>query len=279
MLDILTAPPRHKMTTPARVLTFDIERRPGVFFSWGPRADYLGRDKQLIRSSTISWAAKWYGQREIMYADIDAVDSTFMQPEQVPGYREMLTGLRDLLDQADVVVGYNSVRFDEAKVRGELARLGIPAPSPFRSVDLMRTTKRMGWDYASLAETLDAFGLGGKLAHQGFSLWVDFLRGDPKARKLMRAYNVQDVAQTERAYDAMRPYIKDHPNLNLWAGNDADGRPLEVCCNCGHDRLRVVPERDSLTALTAYALVECRKCGAHMRRSFIKARTTLRSVR
>lgn len=280
LADDLRRPPSHKMVTPAKVLTFDIERRPGVYLEWGPRnGGFIGRDKQLIRSSTISWAAKWYGQREVMYADIDAVDCTFMQPEDVPGYREMLTGLRDLLDEADVVVGYNSIRFDEAKVRGELARLGIPAPSPFRSVDLMRTTKRMGWDYSSLAETLAALGLGGKMSHQGFSLWVDFMRGDPVARKTMQRYNKMDVTQTERAYDALRPYIKDHPNLNLWAGFDANGNPVEVCCNCGHDSLRTVLERDSLTALTAYALVECRKCHAQMRRNFIKARTTLRSVR
>ncbi|WP_161794549.1 ribonuclease H-like domain-containing protein [Demequina globuliformis] len=267
------------MTTRAKVLTFDIERRPGVYLSWGPRVKYMGREKQLIRSSTISFAAKWYGDPDVTYRAIDPVDSMFMQPEDVPGYRDMLVSIRDLMDQADIVVGYNSIRFDEAKLRGEFARMGIPEPSPYRSLDLMRTSKRMGWDYASLAETLDAFGLGGKVAHQGFALWTDFLRGDTEAHALMEEYNIGDVIQTERAMDAMRPWIKDHPNLNLWAGHDESGNPVEVCCNCGKSELALVEGRSAMTALTNYALVKCKACGAFQRRNFVKARTLLRTVR
>lgn len=279
-MSLTEAVKRHKMTTRANVLTFDIERRPGVFLEWGPRnGGFMGRDKQLIRSSTISWAAKWYGEREVHYAAIEPVESTFMQPEDTPRYRLMLQGLRDLLDEADIVVGFNSLRFDEAKVRGEFARLGIPEPSPFRSVDIMRTVKRMGWDYSSLAETLDAFGLGGKLAHQGFQLWVDFMHGDPKAHATMERYNKQDVVQTERAYDAIRPWIPNHPNLALWAGHDDDGRPLEVCCNCGSDKIATVAGKHAHTAMTAYGLVRCSKCGSHMRRNIVKERIALRPVR
>lgn len=269
----------HKMTTRARVLTFDIERRPGVYFSWGPRAEYLGRDKQIIRSSTISFAAKWYGEKAVIYDSIGGGDSTFAQPEHVNGYRDMLVHIRDLMDVADIVIGFNSIRFDEAKLRGEWARLGITPPSPYRSLDLIRTVRRLGWDYNSLAETLDAFGLGGKLAHQGFTLWTDFLRGDPKARRTMELYNRQDVVQTERAADALRPWIMDHPNLGLWAGHDESGNPIEVCHNCGGDRLTSVRERNAYTAMTAYPLVQCRACGFHMRRNHVRERVALRPAR
>ena len=269
------------MTTPARVLTFDIERRPGVYFEWSPRnGGFMGRDKQAIRSSTISWAAKWYGQRDTMYAaTAPGIDMTFMQPEDVPGYCEMLVGLRDLLDEADIVAGFNSVRFDEARVRGEFVRMGIPEPSPFRSLDVMRTVRRMGWDYSSLAETLDALGLGGKLAHQGFTLWIDYMRGDPKAHRIMERYNRQDVVQTERAMDALRPFMKDHPNLNLWSGYDDQGNPIEVCPTCGSDRLRLVEGKSAMTPLTNYALMQCGKCRAFSRKNYVRARAVARSVR
>lgn len=269
----------HRMTTRARVLTFDIERRPGVYLSWGPKVQYMGREKQLIRSSTISFAAKWYGESEVIYRAVAPVDSMFMQPEDVPGYRDMLVAIRDLLDVCDVAVGFNSIRFDEAKVRGEWVRLGITPPSPYRSLDLMRTVKRLGWDYSSLAETLDALGLGGKVAHQGFALWTDFLRGDPEAHSTMRIYNEGDVIQTERALDALRPWIMDHPNLGLWAGHDESGNPIEVCHNCGSDNLTLVPGRNAHTALTAYPLVECRACGFFMRRNTVRERVALRPAR
>jgi hypothetical protein len=276
---IQNGPQTHRMETRAKVLTFDIERRPGIYLSWGPRADYLSRDKQLIRSSTISFAAKWYGKQEVIFKSIGHGNTLYKSPESTPGYKAMLTTIRDLMDEADIVVGYNSIRFDEAKLRGEWARLGIAQPSPYRSVDLMRTVKRMGWDYSSLAETLSAFGLEGKTAHQGFSLWTDCLAGDPEAWALMEEYNVQDVRQTEAAYDCLRPLIKDHPNLNLWSGFDESGNPVEACCNCGKSELALVEGKSATTALTNYALVECRACGAHMRRNFVKARTTLRSVK
>lgn len=267
------------MTTTAKVLTFDIERRPGVYLSWGPKVHYLSREKQLIRSSTISWAAKWYANPDIMFGSIGHGNTMFLQPDETPGYIDMLQHMRNLLDEADIVVGYNSIRFDEAKLRGEFARVGIAQPSQYRSLDLMRTTRRMGWDYSSLAETLAAFGLDAKTSHQGFELWTACLSGDHDAWALMEVYNRQDVRQTEAAYDAMRPLIKDHPNLNLWSGFDESGNPVEVCCNCGKSELRLVEGKSAMTALTNYALVECKACGTEMRRNFVKARTTLRAVR
>lgn len=271
--------PRHAMSTRARVLTFDIERRPGVYLSWGPRADFLSRDKQLIRSSTISYAAKWYGEPGIMFDSISHRPSMFKQPEDTPGYIAMLRSLRTLLDEADIVVGFNSERFDQRKVAGEFARVGIPEPSPYRTMDLIKTVRRLSWDYSSLAETLAAFGLEGKTSHQGFTLWTDCLNGDPDAWALMEEYNRQDVSQTEAAYDCLRPLIKDHPNLNLWSGFDESGNPVEVCYACGKSELELVAGRSAMTALTNYALVKCSACGTHMRRNFVKARTTLRAVR
>jgi len=281
LADDLRRPPSHKMVTPAKVLTFDIERRPGVYLEWAPRNQgFMGRDKQLIRSSTISFSAKWYDQRGTIYHAIAPVDSMFMQPEDVPGYREMLVALYDLLNQADIVVGFNSARFDQAKVLGEFARLGLGEPSPFRTLDIMRTTKRMGWDYSSLAETLSALGLEGKLAHQGFQLWVDFLRGDTKAHKTMEKYNRQDVVQTERAMDALRPYIKDHPNLGLWAGQDDNGDPLRVCPKCASPDLHIILQKDAATALTRYPLYSCGKCGTRdIRGNHVKERVSVRTAR
>src|SRR5690606_29941046 len=103
------------------------------------------------------------------------------------------------------------------------------------------------------------------------------LNGDPDAWALMEDYNRQDVVLTEQVADALRPYIKDHPNLNLWAAFDDDGRNAAVGANCGSVNLEV--GKPVTTALTQYGGVKCRKCGHTMRRNFVKSRTTLRTAR
>lgn len=272
-----------KAITPARILTFDIETRQGVYLSFGPKAKWLRREQQVIRSSIMSWAAKWYDQDETMFASISHAPSMFKQPESVGGYRKMLTRLRDLLDEADIVVSYNGARFDEPRVRGELVRLGIPEPSPFRTLDLYKTTKRMGWDYNSLAETASAVGIPddeSKTSHSGWSLWVDCLNGDPDAWALMETYNRQDVVLTERVMDLLRPYIKDHPNLGLWAGIDHLGRPVPVCSKCGSGDLHLVGGTGAKTAQTDYALFRCGNCGAtDQRNNFVRSRVYMRTAR
>ena len=270
----------HKATTPAKMLTFDIERRPGVYLSWDNRPNFLSRERQLIPSSTISWAAKWYDQPDTMFASIGHKPSMFKQPGDVPGYRSMLKKLRDLLDEADIVIGYNSARFDEAKVRGEFFAMGIPEPSPFRTLDLYRTTRRMGWDYNSLAETAARCGLAGKTSHQGFTLWTDCLNGDPEAWALMEEYNRRDVELTEEVADVLRPYIKDHPNLGLWAKPPVPGAPIFVCPKCASEDLRLVPGGHADTALTKYPTYKCGNCGAQdTRGNNAQRRVHLRTAR
>lgn len=267
------------MTTRAKVLTFDIERRPRIVFEWDKTDSYTSKDKEIIRSSTICYAAKWYDSDETMFGSIGHGNYMWRQPEQTPGYRKMLQSLADLLDEADIVVGYNSANFDEKKVRGELVRMGLREPSPFRTLDLIRTTRRMGWDYNSLAETAEALGLPGKTQHTGFQLWRDCLVGDADAWALMEEYNRQDVMLTEQVMDRFRPYIKDHPNLGLWADTDQHGDQLRVCPKCAGE-LRLVPGRDAGTAQSRYALHECMSCGARdTRMTVLHARVHTRTSR
>lgn len=269
----------HRMTTRAKVLTFDIETRPGVYLAFSPKVRYLTRDKQMIRSSIISFAAKWYDSDEVIFESISHGNTLYRQPETVPGYKRMLKRLADLLDECDIAVGFNSIRFDEARVRGEIVRAGLREPTPFRSLDLIRTVRRLGWDYSSLAETLSALGLESKTAHQGFELWTGCLTGDAEAWSLMELYNRTDVVRTEQAMDRLRPFIKDHPNLGLWADTDQHGQQARVCPKCAGE-LKLIPDKHGGTAQSRYNLMACQACGARdTRGTVLNARVHTRTVR
>lgn len=269
MGDLTHALTAHRMTTRAKVLTFDIETRPMLGYFWAPKTRYVTPEKVIDYGGMMSFAAKWYGHEDVEF-----------RSDRDDGHDDMVKRLHVLLDRADIVVGYNSDRFDIKRVNVEFARLGLSEPSPFRSVDLIKTVRRkFDFPYARLDEVSREFGITNrKMSHEGFALWTACINGDDDAWDRMKAYNMQDVRLTEVLYDAMRSWIPNHPNLALWAGHDEDGRPKDVCCNCGASELELVPGKSAMTAMTAYALVECQSCRTKMRRNFVKERVALRPV-
>ncbi len=102
--------------------------------------------------------------------------------------------------------------------------------------------------------------LGMKVRHPGFMLWVNTMKGEPRARKVMEKYNKHDVRLLERLYIVLRPWIKSHPNLAVWSGLTNGS----VCPNCGarHSLIR----RGTYTAKTRqYVRFTCKVCGAWSR--------------
>lgn len=254
---------RPKAKTPARILTFDIETAPMLGYFFQAKTRYITPDKVIDQGGMISFAAKWYGDRNVLF------HSTFHD-----GYDDMILALYELLNQADIVVGYNSQRFDVPKVRTAFVVAGLPPLRPFKQVDLIKTIRsQFAFPYNRLDEVAAALGLGRKVTHQGFALWKACMEGDPKAWALMRRYNIGDVRLTERLYDRLRGYIQGHPNLGLWN----DDLLKKACPNCGGTL--TVEAGTARTAQTAYAQYRCGGCGKYMRANFIKGRIDWREVR
>ena len=80
-------------------------------------------------------------------------------------------------------------------------------------------------------DDLGAFlGVGQKVKHGGFVLWLGCMKGDPKAWALMKKYNRGDVDLLERVYLKERPWITNHPAIRP--------RGESVCPHCQSRRLR-----------------------------------------
>jgi DNA polymerase elongation subunit (family B) len=256
-------PQKRKAKTDARILTFDIETSPMLGYFFQAKTRYITPDKVVDKGGMLSFAAKWYDQKEVLFS------STFHD-----GYDTMLENLFGLMDQADIVVGYNSERFDVPKIRTAFLLAGFPPMRPFRQVDLLRTVRnQFSFPYNRLDEVAQALGVGKKTTHQGFGLWTACLAGDPKAWALMKKYNVQDVRITEGVYDRIRGYIPNHPNLGL---HSEDPRKA-VCPNCQSNKL--TEAGTARTAQTGYGMLRCDNCGAYSRNNFIKERISRRIVR
>jgi hypothetical protein len=196
-----------------RVLVIDCETKPSVVYAFNAY-DVNVQPEQVIKSGgIICFAAQWVGEKEIMfYSDWD------------DGHYGMLRAAHKLLSEADAVVGYNSMKFDIPKFRGEFILAGLEDIPPLTQIDVYKTVKQFGLYINKLAFIGPLFELGAKIKHEGFSLWRGVMEGDAKCQKRMKKYCIGDVKLTTRLYLHVKGFIRNHPHL---------GDDRSECGNCG----------------------------------------------
>lgn len=247
------------MTLP-KILTIDIESSPNKADVWSLWNVNVSLNQLNQPSRVICWSAKWYGAPKLLFAS-----------DHHTGHDGMVLAAHHLLDEADIVVGFNTRRFDIPTLNMEFLRQGLGPPSPVRHIDLLQVVKN-NFRLASnkLQHVLEVAGLDGKAKHEGHGLWTACMAGDAKAWGRMRNYCKTDVVRTEQLYDVLKPWVRTHPNLALWSGED------ETCPNCGSgDRQR---RGIAYTAAGAYQQFRCNDCGAWARSSKSVATTSTRSA-
>lgn len=172
----------------------------------------------------------------------------------------MLDAAHSMLSEADVVVGYNSKRFDMLHLNREFVLAGMQPPAPYQQVDLLAVVRRQfKFPSNKLDYVAQALNLGGKTSHTGFQLWVDCMADDPKAWALMKKYNKQDVVITEALYDKLLPWIPGHPSHGTFNGLN------NMCPNCGS--LKLQSRGKAYTAASTYQRYACKDCGKWSRGS------------
>lgn len=249
------------MTEPrqARRLVVDIETSPNVAHVWSLYNVNVGLAQLIEPSRVICWAAQWVGESRVTVRDVRA------------GREPMLSELHDLLTQADIVIGYNSIRFDVPRIATEFALEGMDQPAPFAQVDLLRVVRRQfSFPTNKLAYVAPALGVGEKLGHTGHELWVRCMEGDAKAWNLMRRYNRQDVLVTTALYERLLPVIHNHPPVLLFAG--------EACNRCGSTEFTDGTKPYSTPSGSLYPQLRCVGCGGWSRTAKRDAGSTLRGV-
>jgi hypothetical protein len=226
-----------------KILLLDIESSPNTAHVWGLWQQNVGL-KQLMESSyVLCWAAKWLGEDEIMF---DSVHQS--KP------KAMLRRIHDLISAADAVIHYNGTKFDMPTLNKEFLLYSLDPPAPYKQIDLLRTMRsQFRFPSNKLDYVAQRLGLGSKTEHEGHELWVKCMNGDKDAWKTMEQYNKQDVVLLEQVYVRVLPWIKNHPNRNLFSDNPC-------CPTCGHTE---VQKRGTATTTTgSYQRYQCKACGS-----------------
>ena len=244
-------PRRQERPPNPRVLFIDIETFPILAHVW---TVYEANAVSVERNTMLCcFSAKWQGGAHITRALPDYSGYRAGAPDD----QKLAADLWGLLNEADIIVAQNGDRFDVKKINARLIKHGHTPPAPYKTVDTLKTARRIfGFDSNRLNDLCLFLGIGEKFHTGGFSLWKGCIDGNARAWARMRRYNAQDVRLLERLYLRFLPWISNHPNVGAYS----DGL---VCPKCGSGDLQSRGHGVNTTAV--YRKFQCQECGGWSR--------------
>lgn len=249
------------------VILLDIETSPIVGFTWGT---YDTNVLKVLQSSQIM---------SVAWKELNAKRCNCKALIDYPGYKagklddeKLVREIWDVLDKADVVIAHYGDGFDLKKLNARFAYYGLNAPSAYKSIDTKKVSKKYFiFDNNKLDSLGSYFKLGNKVQTTGFSLWVDCMAGSPEAWSLMKKYNKVDVELLEKVYLKLRPFINNHPNLNLIT--DKEG------CSCPSCQSTSLMKRGfTITKTGKKQRYQCQDCGSWSSGKFEKSTNILSAL-
>lgn len=212
-----------------KILIYDVETSRITANLWWSGKQYVGGSQITSETKIITVAFKWLGSNKVHYLkwDKNQCDKELM--------REFLT----YYNQADMVIGYNSDRFDNKIINARALKFNFDVNLYVKSLDLMKQAKSKfrlpGYSMNVLAKFL---GVQTKMQHSGLSMWEAIQYGNKKeakkAMKMMIKYNVQDIIVTEQVYLRLRKYLKSPIHIGVLEGEGRTSCPI-----CGNSNVKL----------------------------------------
>jgi hypothetical protein len=203
-----------------RILLYDVETAPLVAHMWSMWQQGFGLNQIEKDWHLLSFCAKWLGEDEVFYYDQS-------QAQDIENDYGILLQLWNLLNEADIVVGHNSKKFDTKKVNARFILNGLPKPSTYRQIDTLEIVKRQfGFTSNKLQYLTDSLCSNTKKSQHhkfpGHLLWSECLKGNPEAWAEMKEYNIDDVLSLEELYNLLSSWDNTLPNFDAYVDEILD---------------------------------------------------------
>lgn len=232
-----------------KILIVDIETAPIKAYVWGIWQQDVNIKGIISDWYMLSWSAKWLGSNDVM--------SAVLTKDEVLSENDfnIVIKLWHLLDEADIVVAHNGNKFDIPRMNSRFLYHNLMPPTPYKQIDTKVVSKSIFGESSNKLEYLARkFGFDGKL-DTTFELWSDCLAGDEESLKKMELYNRNDVVVLENVYLKMRPYMKGHPNVDMYS----DTNHIR-CTTCGSNDVQELENKYYYTQAVRYKLYRCNSC-------------------
>lgn len=230
-------------------LFFDIETSPIIAYTW--RVGYklnISYENIIEDWKIITICYKWEGENDVHALVWDSEKDD----------KQLLMDFVRIANSADELIGHNGDRFDIKKIRTRCIYHRVPMFPKYRSLD---TLKKARGGFAFDSNKLDAIakylGVGAKLEHEGFPMWVKCLHNDKEALDNMVKYCKVDVVVLEDVYTAMQHYIKPNSHAGV-----ANGGTKYSCPICGCEEIELI-KNDVTEKGTISRVVKCKACKHH----------------
>lgn len=244
------------MGRPLRILVYDVETAPIVAYCWSLWDNNVALNQIVSDWHLLSWSAKWMNEKKVMYSDSRG-------KKNVQDDKHLLKSIWPLLDEADIVVTQNGIRFDQRKLNARFVLNGINPPSPSKHIDTLKIAKKhFGFTSNKLEYMTDKLcKKNKKLKHKkypGFELWKGCLNDELEAWKEMEKYNKADVLSLEELYLVLRKWDQT-VNFNLYHDDH------KFICSCGSSKFK--KKGYHYTAVGKFQRFLCLSCGQNTRGS------------
>lgn len=231
-----------------KILIWDIESSPVLGYTWGLWEQNVLSVVQDWKLLTVSWS--WYGSGE--YHAKQLSDFKGYKKGDLDDYA-LTEFVRDLLDEADYSVAHNGNAFDVKKVNAKIAEHRLAPPAPHTQIDTLTVARRNMKMSSNKLDSLGVtLGVGRKVKHSGFDLWLRCMAGEKAAWEEMREYAIQDVRLLEAVFERLLPWIKGL-NYGQFSGEF-------VCTNCGSAHIEQGGQYRTAARVTP--AWQCSDCGS-----------------
>ena len=210
---------------PIRRLFFDIET--GYYelkiraFQLKNYTKYFNPDSIVKQKEIICISYKWQYEDEVHTLDWRM------------GEKQMLKEFVKIMGEANECVYHNGDNFDVKEIRTRCIYHGILMFPNYRSLDTLKKSRKYFRFASNKLDYIGKFlGIGGKLEHEGFDLWVKVVEEkDEDALERMIDYCERDVIVLEDTFFVLSPFIDHNNNFAVLTGGEK-----WYCPECGsHD--------------------------------------------
>ena len=237
-----------------KILLYDLEKSPIEAYAWGINKQRLNMSQIKTDWFLLAWSAKWLYSADVMGDRITGEEALRRDDSRIT------KSLWELIDQADIIIGYNCKFADIPWMNTAFIKNGLNPPRSYQVIDPYDTAKKVfGFTCNKLDYVARYFGFETKM-DTDMELWKACCCGDEAALQYMSDYNKKDSAILEEVYLRLRPWMKNHPNItNFLEGSEY------ACSYCGSDDLEEIPGKYYCTSVSRYKLYRCKDCGAIVR--------------